>query len=334
MSEANNQPETNKKNTTPANNNEFKTVQNSTEATPVKKKKRGKFLSIAFNIAAGAGAAMATKAFVVSMMMTCTPLSVLLVSSLAVGAAMTLVKHGQHRYQASKNKTEFNKFFTKKTAKDFATSSAFALVGGAIFMGFQLDSFKDLFQPIHSAVAPVLPADTTVNNVAHVPAVPVEVAHTAPITAPVVCISPLEEFAHNIDASHVSERVSDAMTRAASSNVHVAAQGTKDLAYFTFNGFDGVPKDQNLALELFQKAADAGNLQAKTDLLYAQFHGLAHVVTNPQHAANVMQNIETPKAESFTKAWNSMGYSPQEGANAFNSKEILTGITKTCITKA
>jgi hypothetical protein len=149
------------------------------------------------------------------------------------------------------------------------------------------------------------------------------------IPAAIPCPSPMESFAGLIDGHTVSERVTDAMNRAASDSAKVAAQGTKDLAYFAFNGFDGVPKDPSVAAGLFQQAAEAGNVQAKIDLLYMQFHGLGGVTANPDAALSAMNDIATPRAEMFVQQWG--GAEKITERVAFDAKAILAGV-KLCPT--
>ncbi len=323
-----------------------------------------KILSISFNIAAGFAAAAAAKTIVAipMAMMSAPAVATLLVSSFAVGAAMTAMCHAGQTISARKKGLEGPKFWTKQNRNTFLKSSGFALIGGALFMGFG-EGLMDRFfgttpdvapqQPMVVApdqtfiTAPDIHADSGV--VLNTTPDPV-ITHAAPqlpvpdvqpdtviavqdtataLPAAIPCPSPMESFAGLIDGHTVSDRVTDAMTRAASDSAKVAAQGTKDLAYFAFNGFDGVPKDPSVAAGLFQQAAEAGNVQAKIDLLYMQFHGLGGVTANPDAAISAMNDIATPRAELFVQQWG--GAEKITERVAFDAKAILAGV-KLCPT--
>jgi|GEM_PF-1484854 len=321
-----------------------------------------KILSISFNIAAGFAAAAAAKTIVAipMAMMSAPTVATLLVSSFAVGAAMTAMCHAGQTISARKKGLEGPKFWTKQNRNTFLKSSGFALIGGALFMGFGeglMDRFFGttpdaapqqpmIVSPEQTVIAtPDIPADSGVvlNTtpdpvITHtapqlpVPDVQPDVAIADPSTlapAALPCPTPMESFAGLIDGHTVSDRVTDAMNRAASDSAKVAAQGTKDLAYFAFNGFDGVPKDPTVAAGLFQQAAEAGNLQAKIDLLYMQFHGLGGVTANPDAALSAMNDIATPRAEMFVQQWG--GAEKITERVAFDAKAILAGV-KLCPT--
>ena len=329
-------------------------------AAPAKKYGRGKkALSISFNIAAGFAAAAAAKAIVaVPMTLFAAPaVATLLVSSIAVGAAMTAMCHAGQTYSARKKGVEGPKFWTKQNRNTFLKSSGFALVGGALFMGFGEGLFDRFFGTAPEAPAPVMPvietaplvSPTVLDNAPNLGNLgqPDAVIHTtAPAalpdmapdtipdtvidaTAPLPCPTPMESFGSLIDGHSVSERVTDAMSRAASDSATVAAQGTKDLAYFAFNGFDGVPQSDTVAAGLFQQAAESGNVQAKIDLLYMQYHGLGGVAANPDAAIAAMNDIATPRAEMFVQQWG--GTEKITERVAFDTKAILSGV-KLCPT--
>ena len=314
-----------------ANSNDPLTVapapEQAEETTPAKKYGRGKkALSIAFNIAAGAAAAAVAKSVVAvpMAMMSAPAVATLLVSSLAVGAAMTVMCHAGQTYSAKKKGLEGPKFWTKQNRNTFLKSSGFALIGGALFMGF--GEVVDKFFGPTPDVTPtpeIKPAPTPI--VATPDPVPEPVTETiiaAPVAAP--CPTPMESFASLIDGHNVSDRVTDAIARAGSDNARVAAQGAKDLAFFAFNGFDGVPKDPTVAAGLFQQAAEAGNVQAKVDLLYMQYHGLGGVTANPSAALSAMNDIGTPRAEMFVQQWG--GADKITERVAFDAKAILSGV--------
>lgn len=302
-------------------------------ATEAKKYGRGKkALSIAFNIAAGAAAAAVAKSVVAVPMalMSAPAVATLLVSSLAVGAAMTAMCHAGQTYSARKKGVEGPKFWTKQNRNVFLKSSGFALIGGALFMGFGevLDKyFAPAAEPAPTPVATPDPVATPV--VTPEPAPIAEPVAEQTVVAPVPCPTPMESFATLIDGQNVSERVTDALARAGSDNARVAAQGAKDLAFFAFNGFDGVPKDATVAAGLFQQAAEAGNVQAKIDLLYMQYHGLGGVTANPSAALSAMNDIGTPRAESFVQNWGGAGQITERVA--FDAKAIVANV-KLCPT--
>jgi len=298
------------------------------------KKKYGwgkKALSITFNIAAGAAAAAAAKAIVAVPMalMSAPAVATLLVSSVAVGAAMTVMCHAGQTYSAKKKGLEGPKFWTKQNRNTFLKSSGFALIGGALFMGFGDALMDKFFGPSPDATpAPVVTApEPVVTAPEPIPEPVVEEAAVAPVAVP--CPTPMESFATLIDGHNVSDRVTDAIARAGSENARVAAQGAKDLAFFAFNGFDGVPKDPSVAAGLFQQAAEAGNVQAKVDLLYMQYHGLGGVTANPSAAISAMSDIGSPRAEMFVQQWG--GADKITERVAFDAKAILSGV-KLCPT--
>lgn len=289
-----------------------------------------KALRIAFNIAAGAAAAAAAKSIVAvpMAMMSAPAMATLIVSSLAVGAAMTVMCHAGQTYSAKKKGLEGPKFWTKQNRNTFLKSSGFALIGGALFMGF--GEVVEKFFPSTPDAAPAATPEVSKPEPAPIVAEPApEPAAEPVVAAPLPCPTPMESFASLIDGHTVSERVTDAMARAGSDNARVAAQGAKDLAFFAFNGFDGVPKDASVAAGLFQQAAEAGNVQAKIDLLYMQYHGLGGVTANPSAALSAMNDIATPRAEMFVQQWGGAGQITERVA--FDAKAILSGV-KLCPT--
>jgi len=298
--------------------NEQKVVPSAAEEVvcPISKKK--KILCAVFNMAVGAGLTALTKTAIVGAMITCPPMAVLLATSVATGLVMTALCHEGKRRAAKKatgnapaffSKKNAKSFFNKQNAKVFATSGLFSFIGGALFLGFQTGVIQDGLQKIFGST----PAPAAVLPV--------------PVDIPAPCPSTMENFASVIKDHPVSDRVQDALQRADSANPHVAAQGAKDLGYFAFNGLDGVPKDATVALELFQKAADGGNAQAKIDLLYAQFHGLGGVQANQQAAFDAMRQIRSPRADWFVQQWTEhAGKTAGDAAQAFDSKSILQGV--------
>jgi len=302
--------------------------------------RKKKILSAAFNIAAGAAVTGAAKmAVVAAMSWTAAPaVATLLVSSLAVGVASASFCHLGQLRAAKKNGTLAPKFWSKATAKTALKSSGFALVGGALFLGFSEHIIQNFFGfGQHAATAPVVTppvAVTPIVPVEHaapvVAAPPVSVEHVAPVlAAPVHCPTPTEQFADLIKGHHVSAQVQDAVHRAASSNAHVAAQGAKDLGFYAQNGFGGVPKDPHVALELFKQAADAGNAQARVDMLYLQHWGLDSVTADKSASLSAMKDIaHNARATHFVEQWGGAGKTLPHVE--FNSDNILKGVKLAC----
>ncbi len=271
-----------------------------TSAAPAKTYGRSK-LRTAFNIAAnigvGAAATFGTKLAVGTLLASFAvpALATLVVSSVAVGAAATLACHVMQNRALKKRGEEKKKLFSKKNAVVFATSGGFALVGGALFLGFE-EQIKGFFSNAYTTVSDLVAGK------------PEPVAAPIVDTAVVPVVPTLEDkVATAVNSANVTSEVKEAFARSASANPVAAAQGTKDLAYYSFNGIGGMPKDQTLAVELFNKAADAGNVQAKVDVAYIQYHGLAGVTADKQAALAAMSELNTAKAEMFTKAWSASG---------------------------
>lgn len=265
----------------------------------------------------------------------------LLVSSLAVGVASASFCHLAQVHAAKKNNTIAPKFWSAATAKTAAKSSLFALVGGALFLGFHEGIIQNwLGFGHHAATAPAVVPPVPVEHAA--PAVtqpvvtqPVVVAPPAEHIAqtisvpPVHCPTPAEQFADLIKGHHVSAQVTDALHRAASDNAHVAAQGTKDLAFYAQNGLGGVTKDTHVAVELFKQAADSGNVQARVDMLYLQHHGLDTIAADKQSSLSAMKDIaHNSRAGHFVKAWGGAGKTLPHVD--FNTDTILKGFKLTC----
>lgn len=250
-----------------------------------------KALSVAFNVAVGAGLTGLTKAGVAAgaAALSVPALGVLVASAVAVGAVATVWCHFSQNRALAKQGQEKLKFFSKKNAKVFGVSAGFAAVGGALFLAFE-DQFKAAF-----------------NWAAQLVTSKPEVAAVIPVVAPVEVAAPViptaaERIADAVNAGTVSADVKAALARSLSENAAVAAQGTKDLGYYAFNGLGGLAKDQTLAVELFSKAAEAGNVQAKVDLAYAKFYGFGTPVDQTA-AINAVSELNTAKAEVFEKAW-------------------------------
>lgn len=352
-------------NAEPVITNEVPVAANNNNPQPPAPAEKKKCLSTTFNLVSmglGFAATALTKTLVAqAMIASCPAWGILIATSCAVGLLTTAINHEKNRYKEKNTDGTAPAYFSKQNLKDIfngqnaralfskknglaaAKSTAFALLGGALFLGFHEGTFQHAFHSVFGgadiAVSPsveTIPTVTpSVEQTAAAPiALPVEVpveAPTPPVAAapvevlPVYCPSPMENFSSLIEGHDVSDRVQDAMHRAASANARVAAQGAKDLAYFAFNGFDGVPKDPTVALHLFQQAADAGNVQAQIDLLYTQFHGLGGVTANPQAAVEAMQQIRSPRAAEFVAEWTGHAAKAVHGG-AFDSKAILQGV--------
>lgn len=320
---------------------------------PAAHSRKKKWLMRAFNVAAGAGVTMAAKsAAVVGMTVAGAPVwATMAGSAVAVGVAMTLFCHFGERHTAKKGGAELSPFFSKAHAKEiftkkhanvFLKSSAFALIGSALAMGFQEGIFQDAWHRVFgggTTPAPVVvpPVETVTQPVVTQPVVPpVETVQAQPMVvapieaAPVVapCLTAGEQFTQLIDGHQVSARVTDAIARSASTNAAVAAQGSKDLAYFAFNGFDGVPKNPNVAVELFKQAAESGNMQAKVDLVYMQYHGLGGIAADKASALSTMKSLGGARAASFVANWG--GSAKAVAAQAFSSENIFKGMQIGC----
>lgn len=314
-----------------------------------------KVFNFVASMAAGAAVTAAAKtAAIVGMSVAGAPAwATLAVAGLAVGVGATLY-HDLRERSAKKKEGETlsgyfsaahgKELFSKKNAKVFGISTVAALIGSALMLGFHEGVIQDAWRgffggapdvapPVEEAliVPPVAeeiipPVEETIPPVAEEIVPPVE--EVAPA---VVCLTPAEKFANLIQGHDVSGRVTDAIARSASTNAAVAAQGAKDLAFFAFNGFDGVPKDASVAVELFKQAADAGNLQAKVDLLYMQYHGLGGLTADPQAAVATMSTLPGARAAMFVEAW---GGAKDAAGAVFSTDSILKGMTVGCPTPA
>lgn len=342
---------------------------NAEEAAPAaaapKSRMRG-FLKGAFNVVSGmamgaAVSAVAKTAAVVGMTIAGAPAwATILGSGVAVGIGSTLLHDALERRKLKKGGAELPAYFSlthgkellsKKNLKVFGLSTTFAIAGSALFLGLQSGTIQGwlgfgpdpapVVPPVETAVLP--PVDTAVvppvvetvvaPPVDAAPVLPVETAvlpPVEPVVAVPVCLSPTEQFAALIDGHDVSARVTDAIARSASTNAHVAAQGAKDLAFFAFNGMDGVPKDASVAVELFRQAAEGGNMQAKVDLLYMQYHGLGGVTADKASALGAMQDMKGARAAMFVREWGGAGRVIEHVK--FDTSTILKGMTVGCPT--
>ncbi len=299
--------------------------------TDIARKKGKKFLSAAFNMAAGFGATFAAKAVVTSFAAwTMMPaIGALLVSSFAVGVAATLVHHAIDKNKAKKRGDIEPELFTKKNAKDFAFSSGFALIGGALFLNFDTisDKLASIFSNGADSVSNI--ADATNEAVATTAVNTLEPEISEPsvvegnntnideqltVLEPSVatkifsCGDAANNFKDWTGDSNLSEKAIASLTKAETGS----PQGVKDLGYFLFNGFGGVPENKGLAVEMFKCAATDGNVQAKVDFAYSMFHGLGQE-QNKDLAFDIMKEVKgSARAEWFLQEWSHMGVSGSE----------------------
>lgn len=316
------------------------------------------FLKGAFNFAVSAGmgfgASFAIKAtFGTALVAASVPAwATIGLTSALIGVSAALIADAKNRHEKKKEGQELSKYFSRAHGKEllskrslvtFGISTAGAVLGSVVAAGFQDGTIQNAWnnfwgnnpQPVPPVIVPpvtetIVPPTVTEVVPPVVEPVPPTVAEVVPppvVVAP-VCLTPAEQFSQLIDGHDVSSRVSDAMTRAASTNPAIAAQGTKDLAFFAFNGFDGVPKDANVAVELFKQAAEGGNAQAKVDLVYMQYHGLGGIEADPKAAVATMKSLPGARAAHFVQAWGGTGKSVAKAA--FSTDAIFKGMAVGC----
>lgn len=80
-------------------------------------------------------------------------------------------------------------------------------------------------------------------------------------------------------------------------------QSVKDLAQKLFNGIGCKKRDEALAVDLYRKAADGGNNQAKLDLAYIEYHGLGGITADQDGALKRMREAKGPRAAMFVAQW-------------------------------
>ncbi len=172
---------------------------------------------------------------------------------------------------------------SKKTLLKASFNAAAVVVGGVIgnFVDFGIFADKPDFEPV-VAPEPPLPEPAPIEET-----VIETIVNQENIEAAITPISVLDRVGEVLDSvTTETSTVSEAFAAAVTGDM----QAQKDLAYFMFNGFEGVPMDKSLAAELFAGAADAGNVQAQTDVAYIQYHGLVQDVI-PQDQAAALQTI-------------------------------------------
>lgn len=295
---------------------------------PAVPKKPNKWLTAAFNIASGAAVSLAMKTTVLA----CTasflaPAVSIGVAAVAAGVASGYARHYFENRALVKAGQEPVKFTFKKAAFSGALGLAGAglAAAGTEALGRFAPDFMSGLKNFFGFSAPLC-APETLSTVEPEAAGPVldlipapETVDTAPVVEDVVdevtaeedC-PPCEPAPSAIDCvtelakeEGVSARVHDAISRAGSDNPRISAQGVKDLGYFLFNGFDGLPKDPCLAVQLLKEAAENGNIQAKVDLAYLEYHGnaAAGITADPDAALAKMKELGTAKARWFVEQW-------------------------------
>lgn len=287
---------------------------------PVVKKPK-KWLTAAFNLGSGMAVALAVKTVVVTCAATiASPAATVFIGAAAAGVATSYLRHTLHNYQREKAGEEPLKFTYKKAAM----GAGFGMLGAGIISGLDhfapdllsnsISSIKNFFGFSSPAVCPdpqpapdnmlpatdqqVMPEPAPVET-AELPETEIDCPPCEPAPSAIDCVTELAK------AEGVSSRVHDAISRAASENARVSAQGVKDLGYFLFNGFDGMPKDPCLAVQLLKEAAENGNIQAQVDLAYIEYHGneAAGIAADPEAALEKMKELQTDKARWFLEQW-------------------------------
>ncbi len=321
-----------------------------TEQAAAPPAKKG-FLKKAFNFAAkmGAGALVSyviQTGIVLGAGLASAPVwATMLISGVSVGAGSTLVHDAFARRDLRKQGGTLTPYFSKAHGKElvskenrkvFGISTFAALLGSVLYLGFHDGFFQNLFsKPVAPAPVAVTPVPVVAAPPVHVvphPVVhpaPVALHHVAPVVTPVHCESPLQQFADLIKGHHVSAAVQDAIHRSASTNAHVHAQGVKDLGFYAQNGLGGVPKDTNVALQLFNQSAHEGNKQAMRGMLYLQHYGFDGITANKTASLAAMKSIHhNALAAKFVKAWSVAG--KHVPAAKFNADAILKGVKFAC----
>lgn len=262
-----------------------------------------KGLSIGFNIASGfAVAAMLAKFGVVGAVLTAAmpvaapaiavTAATIVLTGILTGLGTSALRYGYDRVTAGK---------ASMTATDVVKRMGWAMIGGALFFGAN-ELIGSFFGAPDAAVsAPeVTPQATATPDVTAVePA-----AGDAIVTTDVECEDAVAK------AAEILAKEND-LTPCADEALHLAqagsAQATKDLGLFFLSGYEGVPVDTAMAVDLLKQAATAGNEQAIQDLAYLEFHGKAGFVANPGEALKAMMTVDTATAREFVAQWTAMG---------------------------
>lgn len=241
----------------------------------------------------------------------CAPLAATAITVVATALAVGALSVYWERRKEAKAGKELAPVFSKATAKSWLKKSAWSLAGSLAFVGLNgllFDACPTL--PAATGASDIVPAPMPVFTPSVTDVLPpsehvTNAVLSAPVENPGFCTTPLAEIGSFIEQNNVSEQVKDAYERALSGDSRISAQGRKDLGFFKFNGFDGMPKDQAGALNILCNAAEMGSTQAQVDLYYIQHHGLAGVEENRAAAAAGMQSLaeHSRKARWFLKEW-------------------------------
>ncbi|WP_435641135.1 sel1 repeat family protein [Micavibrio aeruginosavorus] len=277
-------------------------TQQSDDQNPQEPKKGGfakGALSAAFHMASGMALSVAVKCMVGATLAGAGgPVVAVATTAVAIGLLSTTASYLWQRMQAAPE----DKASVKFSMKTFAMRTAFAGLGGAIGMMFGdslcaaaekiCDGAKEMLG--FGAVAPVV----DVPVVADVPAVDV------PVAVEPDCVDQVAKAALVMAQETDLTPCADEALRLAQAG---SAQATKDLGLFFLSGYEGVPVDTAMAVDLLKQAATAGNEQAIQDLAYLEFHGKAGFVANPGEALKAMMTVDTATAREFVAQWTAMG---------------------------
>ncbi len=122
-------------------------------------------------------------------------------------------------------------------------------------------------------------------------------APVAPVSASAAVYDPIDPIETAMGLLNSHEVTGHAVKAVENAIQHTTPQNVKDAALALLGQHDDV------AVELYQKAAEAGNVQARIDLAYLKFHGLHGVAADPQAALETMKEIKSPVAREFVAQW-------------------------------
>ncbi|MGZ9097967.1 MAG: hypothetical protein ACXW30_06710 [Micavibrio sp.] len=288
-------------------------------------KKPNKWLTAAFNMASGAVVSLAIKTTIVACATPfLSPVVTIGVAAVAAGVASSYTRHYFENRALKKAGQEPVKFTFKKAT----FGAGFGLLGAGLAAG-AVELFEHFFGADVTPACPEKPADV---QPAAGPVEPAPATTPAPEDCPCPPVkSPLDCVKDMINGGSASDRVKDTMDRIASANPRVSAQGVKDLGYFLFNGFDGMPKDPCLAVQLLKEAAEQGNIQAKVDLAYIEYHGnaAAGIEANKEAALEKMKELGSNKARWFVEQWTGGGTDAPQASLPANDVAPVQPVTGT-----
>lgn len=282
-------------------------VDNNDNAPQPRKGWKQKGLSIGFNIASGfAVAAMLAKFGVVGAVLTAAmpvaapaiavTAATIVLTGVLTGLGTSALRYGYDRVTTGK---------ASMTTMDVVKRMGWSMIGGALFFGANelIGSFfgapdMSASTPDAASQAAVTPDAATVEPAAG------DATGDTIVTTDVECEDAVAK------AAEVLAKEND-LTPCADEALHLAqagsAQATKDLGLFFLSGYEGVPVDTAMAVDLLKQAATAGNEQAIQDLAYLEFHGKAGFVANPGEALKAMMTVDTATAREFVAQWTAMG---------------------------